>query len=576
MDSEYQVLRNICLNMFMPEFDYVATKFSFKTVFYRTYYSYSYCACAFDHEFVDYLEDSGCIHQETFDRIVASIEKGECPHFSSAPLERTSETSVSAIHIAAAAGCTEAVQHHISNFRNAKSGIFKLEPYVLAAMKARYQCAGLYMDGFSGSLPPRGGIPYMYVKRSEHNQSVIKAKRLSFLEVCVQKKDLRLLNSILHQAASHANFHKAYEFTHTHNLTEMRKALMKYDKDALEYRRTILDTGNVREGSSCAIPAIVCNHPEVLDKVLNYTPPHKLSGIFKFSLHQTCHVLKRHKCLEILLKHNVSEGNGNMTAQSNLGLLLQLVSSYKNFRQEIMSYITEVPNLIHAINTPHNEYMPSFRSVSLMGPLHSYIDEHSLLDPAVVKMMLDFGSDVDMTDFNGNSPLIHLLKEPRWLFCEGFRKTLELLIYENPSLYLNRSAVYLGLKLDQCIMNTVMNFTRMPGCFRMDGKVHSLFGHDDADSFALNFIGPLLIECGFPTTKTSIHLKADKEMLDPTEVAYIQRSINEPRALKLCCRDSLRRYFRGRCLHKFVKSAVIPNRLKEYILLKNVLLCLDM
>ena len=578
MDSKYHVFRNICSNVFMPELDYVFTKFSFKTVFYRTYYSYSHCACAFEHECVDSIGDNGCIVVDTFDRIATYIEKGECPHFNSVPVERTSETSVSAIHVAAAAGCLQAVKHHIIQFRNAKTGILKLEPYVLAAMKAMYHCVDLYMDVYSGNIPSLCGIriPCKYILKSEQNQNVIKIKRLSFLELCAQKKELRLLKSILRESASHSYFHKAYELTHMHNLSGMREALMKYDKEALEYRRRVLNTGNVREGSSCAIPAIVCNHPEVLDVVLKYTPVHKLSDFFSFSLHHTCHVLKRHACRGILLKHSVSEGKGSMTTLSNLKLLLQLYSFYEEFRPEIKSNIAEIPNLKHAINTPHiSEFTPPFQTVSLMGPLHSYIEENSNLDPDVVRMMLEHGADIDITDFNGNSPLIHLVKEPRWLFCEGFRKTLELMIYENPSLYLNRAAVYLGLKLDQCIMNTVMNFAGMPGCFQVDGQLHSLFGQNDANSQALNFIGPLLIECGFPTTKSSIHLKAENETLDPTEVAYIQKSIDEPRSLKLCCRDSLRRYFRGRSIHKFVKEAVIPVRLKDYILLKDVLLCID-
>ena len=324
---------------------------------------------------------------------------------------------------------------------------------------------------------------------------------------------------------------------------------------------------------------------EVLDAVLQYIPTNKLSDSFKFSLHHTCHVLKRHECKEILLKHSVSEGKGTMTTFSNLKLLLQLYSFYEEFRPEIESYIAEIPNLKQAINTRHiSERTPRFQTMSLMGPLHSYIEENSNLDPDAVKMMLEYGADVDITDSNGKTPLVHLL-DLRWLFCEGFRKALELFIYENPSPYLNMAAVYLGLKIDHFIMNTGADFSVIPGCFEVDGKLHSLFGHDDANSQALNFIGPLLIECGFPTTKASIHehLKAENITLDSIKAAYLQKteaylqkSMDEPRALKMCCRDSLRRYFRGRSLHKFVSDAGIPNRLKDYILLKDVLFCTNM
>ena len=208
-----------------------------------------------------------------------------------------------------------------------------------------------------------------------------------------------------------------------------------------------------------------------------------------------------------------------------------------------------------------------------MCPLHSYIDGNTNPDPTVVKLMLDLGSGIDVTDLNGNSPLILLLKEPRWLYYgKEIRETLELLIYENPNPYLNNEAVYLGLKQDEYIRtNWNVNLAHMPKRFQMDGRY---IRQDYTESFALNFIGSLLIECGFPRTTADILMKGEK--LGPNEVAYIQQSIHEPRALKLCCRDSLRRHFRGRCLHQFVEDVVIPNRLKDYILLKDVLLCLDM
>ena len=42
-------------NHYMTEVDY-ATKFAFKTVFYKSAYSYCCCPCGFEHEFVDMSE----------------------------------------------------------------------------------------------------------------------------------------------------------------------------------------------------------------------------------------------------------------------------------------------------------------------------------------------------------------------------------------------------------------------------------------------------------------------------------------------------------------------------------------
>ena len=103
---------------------------------------------------MDYIEDCGCIREETFDRMVASIEKGECPHFSAAPLERTNETtcSVSAIHIAAATGCMAAFNDHLCYLRYMKSGIFNLTPYAIATIKGKSECIGLFSTNFVETL----------------------------------------------------------------------------------------------------------------------------------------------------------------------------------------------------------------------------------------------------------------------------------------------------------------------------------------------------------------------------------------------------------------------------------------
>ena len=255
-----------------------------------------------------------------------------------------------------------------------------------------------------------------------------------------------------------------------------------------------------------------------------------------------------------------------------------MLETFKGTRQEILSRILEIPDLVRAINTPYQTDIAtlSFSSVSFLCPLHSYIAGNTMLDPTVVKIMLDLGADIDITDSNGSSPLALLLKEPR-LFCsEEIRKTLELLIYENPCPYLNGAATLHGLQQDVFTRkHWKLDSAPMPKHLQIDGQMHSIFGHNHKESFALNFVGPLLIECGFSKPTASSLLKIDIEALDPTEKAYLQKIQNEPRSLKLYCRNSLRRYFRGRSLHKFVSDAGIPNSVENYILLKDVLLCIN-
>ena len=188
MDSRNQhtrLLKTLCLQTFLSDFDHVGTEFTFRTVFKRTYYSYICCGCAFEHEFVDYLDGNDSIREDLFNRILTSIETGECPHVKSASFERTSETNVSAIHIAAAAGCTKAFGQHYRGSGHVQSKIFNLTPLAIAAIKGRHELVGLFFDKFLGLFPPiPGGVRMTVAERSKHNQDVIKVKKVSLLEFC--------------------------------------------------------------------------------------------------------------------------------------------------------------------------------------------------------------------------------------------------------------------------------------------------------------------------------------------------------------------------------------------------------
>ena len=570
------IFRNLVTGQYMPDFDYIYQKFSFLTLFQRTHYSYCCCECSFQHEYMDYLSENGTIDESTYNKIVQCIEEGKCPHVDAVRTEYVRESSVNAIHIAAAAGTVEAVKYHTgqNHLRYLTTGIFRLEAYITAALKNNYTCVELYFDElYQHHYPATNGFILLYAGRSKTSKDLMKIKRMSLLEICAKKKDLRLLKSILRSSVGHSNIHRAYELTFKYNLSEMQEALLNYDKDCLEYRGRHFHTGNVREGSSLAIAAIVCNQPEVLDGVLQYTPSHKLNRVFKCSVLQTCLVLQRNACYDILLRHDISEQEVEVNALTQVRHLLYLYTFYKEFREEIMTLFKQITNISHVINNPVNEKGYSFQF--MMSPLHSYIDSNKCLDPQVVTAMLELGADIDVTDIHGNTALIQLIMEKRW-YCEGFRDTLELLIYENPSLYLNRSAVYLGLKQDTYMKATwKLDFTNMPGNFLLDAKMHSLYGHDDAYSYALNFIGPLLIECGFPWTRDTL-LNALRENLDPAELSYLRKCLDEPRSLKRSCRDVLRKNFIGQQLHTFLEASYIPSRIKDFILLKSTLLSVHM
>lgn len=567
------IFRNILSDQFIPDFDYVNCKFSFQTVFYRTYYSYSCCSCGFEHEFLDYLAESGEINEILLDKIVECVIKGKCPHVNNGvPDEFLRETSVHAIHIAAAVGMKEAIFYHINHFRKITSGIFGLEPHITAALKNRHKYVDVYTRNEIMAQHGRcHGSFLLYAVRSNTTQSkqLVNLQRFSLLEFCVEMKSIELLKTILSPAVSHSNMHRACEMAMKHNSDELLEALIEYDKRSLEYRGEMFKSTR-REGSHSALPAIVCNRPEILDRVLDFVPTYKLHDVYKSMLRDTCDVLQRRACQEVLEKHGISNTTSEISSRNQVAQLLHLFTFYKDYREEIKRKIRDIPNLFQAINSLNSEAKYSFQSVSMMGLLHSYIYENEILDPTVVEAMLELGVDVDVTDVHGNSPLIHLL-EQKPPYCLGFRESLELLIYENPSAYLNRAAVFLALKQDAKAKTWNLRLFNMTGKFVMDAQLHSLFGHDDSYTYAMNFTGPLLIESGFPVTRESI-FRALNEPLHPSYLAYLKDYLDEPRSLQLNCRDVLRKHFRGRSLHVFIEAADIPNRIRNFILMKSLLL----
>ena len=171
----------------------------------------------------------------------------------------------------------------------------------------------------------------------------------------------------------------------------------------------------------------------------------------------------------------------------------------------------------------------------------------------------------------GNTPLLCLLSKGNYIpDVKKVRVTAELLLYENPSVSLNRTAVEQAIDLDEYFEKTTVRHVR-DGELLLDNKKHSVLGIGYDVNCSLTYFGPLLIESGFPVTKTVLY-KALENSLPSAENEYFRRCLAWPRSLKLLCRDLIRNYFESRKLHSFIKNTDIPNQIKDFILLKDILL----
>ena len=169
---------------------------------------------------------------------------------------------------------------------------------------------------------------------------------------------------------------------------------------------------------------------------------------------------------------------------------------------------------------------------------------------------------------------------------DEFRELVELCLYLNLSnlnyLAEQTVSIYLqnydntDLKVEgYSYIDLIFKESHIPGKiareYSMDAKVHFLFR---GENFALNFILPLFIECGFPLRRNVIDsVLCQEKLIDkmhPAEKEYLIKSLECPRSLQFCCRDSLRRHFKNKDIHQFVSISNIPDAIKNFILLKTV------
>ena len=214
-----------------------------------------------------------------------------------------------------------------------------------------------------------------------------------------------------------------------------------------------------------------------------------------------------------------------------------------------------------------------------------------------VRLLLENGSDIDIKRF-GDSTFTYLfeIKKTNWQNTEfEYRQILELFLYSNPSHDEGKAVVAQGLEIDAKLIgpdhHTLPRSTRplsfmkdpcrqaepwryvchdvLQGTYLMDATEHSFLGQDLSD-ISLNFTAPLLIESGFPIQRGIID-EALQTSLHPAVKAYLQQCLDGPRPLKRLCRDSLRKHFKGREIHKYVGKLNIPESVRDFILLKTIL-----
>ena len=582
-----EAFRNLATNSYMPEFDYVDYKFSFKTVFYISDFAYCLCTCGYEHEYVTYISESGKIDENSFAKIEQCILEGKCPHVDRAPPDYIKEAGIYGINVAAAVGTKNAFtnqgnqnRYYIGRTYRNKSSLFRLGPFETAIIRNPMFATTPLMRQFTEVNFP---VTYMSAHRPNKDQQCITFEYSSGLETCLRIGKKELLNHCFtfHMFRKHPA--AVFEYTCKHNLKEVQKLLLKQPYN--DYKRFDY------LAKACEF-AIIYNQPKVLDKLLKRIPRgFKKENKFNCKVSKLGFTLNRINCLVVLKTHDFPQLS-YVTVASCVKLLIKLIDIGK-IREEVIQIFKTIPysrDILTSVRSNYTGTVLHYYICKCMNEKiekHIYYKEYSLRnqDPDfcyVIKTLIDLDPDqINREDSFRMTPLAYLLY--RLKDCSPIkRQGFEVILFENPDIKADvpaqRSLMTLALELDIHMAKAEESDEVIPvlnGSFVPDGKRYGRFGYDYQDDFALNFFVPLLIESGFPASKEFINSLSFKiKTLPLAERDYIQEHLSTLRSLKLCCRDTLRKAYKGRQIHSFVAMTEMPKSLKDYILLKPLLKCI--
>ena len=519
--------------------------FSFQTVFYQTHYSYRYCRCAFDHEYLRYLSDTGeKVNIEIYERVANNIETGKCPHVEHVPVEHLRETGIFGIHIAAAVGNEAAVKYHIENNHQRRGLIFQLTPNDIAVFKSRSHITNLHFC--CNKNTNRFSLlsdPVAYIRCLDENCDKITIGKDTRFEVYIRQRQTPIVNDVIFSCLDAGeDFINAWKYIMKHKIL-----------DYVDYFETFLrnhadsDRGLYSFKFPCMEAAIVYNEPTTLQRLLSN---HSLSSStmeseMKSSLSLVCLLLDRHECKSVLVR-NRSFRKINISSKDVATKLLSLLFSYENCLDEfVAAFETQQLNL---------------EKESSQMLLNSYMASLN-----VYRALISLGVNVNFSHEPNKTALLFLIKACRQDPGNVHRK-MQLLINENPETNMHKTVVSLGLE-NAFISKDHSLITVMAGEYYTDAKQHGLHGFDDGDSFCLNFIGPYLMECGFPISRNNLMASLNAE-LHPSVRLYIQNYLESSRPLKMICRNVLRKNFKGSTVHEYMTLLKCPLGIKDFVLLK--------
>ena len=577
---------NLVNNQFMPSFDYAGTYLSFWTVFFISDYSYCCCLCGYEHEYLDYISEAGKINEEIYDKIVKCLSEGKCPHVDETSPWCLEQTGYYAINIAAAVGTDQALKDHVTDYLRTegcrKSSLFHIGPFEIALMKNSHSASLPVMEKLATSHA-NYMRKHLHVQRLGKDTARTKIAFITNLENCIRRNNLDLIQTCI-------KFEKPYlESVNVINLTCKQKQHPEFIESFLETCFKEVRNEDPSYLVKCCKEAIIYNDCHLLRKMLKFVPK---------SIMKSSRLLYINKyVLQLTLNQCDAPMSIGISAARQVQCLVDLLD-YGHLRDKAITALKQISNLPDILHSelPIKGTFLHYYIYKQINKKRDYYCCYSCMETSnnysqVLKSIVDIDPDsISSIDRHRRTPLMYLLNQSV-NFIPLVRQIAEILIYENPEIGKETQTILYGIERDRDMKEQRILYAHtkhyrserfcpdifIPDLnegFLMDGQHHGMFGHDDQDSFPFNFFAPLLIEAGFPVSiATRRYFELNCTDLHPSETAYIKDNLGSIRPLTLCCRDSLRRHFKGRQIHAFVKKLDMPEKIRDFILLKTLLKC---
>ena len=340
--------RNLVTNQFMENVDYALEKYSFRTVFYTSSSTYCCCSCAHNHEYLEYISDTGEVDENVYENIVKSLANGKCPHADMVPEYQLVPTSITAMHIAAAVGTERAVKENIDKcFPSSRHmfscsmlncGIFKLYPFDTAMLKNQINICNLVVDCWLSDEVLSTTYPYF----STINSRTLHIKQGTCLELCVRQRNNQLLQAMTTDYSKKPGFGDndmrkidliispdsrglmaALRITMKNNLVTLQHSIVHYMQLLDKY-----NLPSIKRKNDCLLSVLMYNNQNLLKEMLDVLDLNDRNGNTFIS--KCCMVLqKRGECKNLLHHHGVIR-HVSMSSEEHVNTIFTLFCMFYN------------------------------------------------------------------------------------------------------------------------------------------------------------------------------------------------------------------------------------------------------